>query len=656
MRKTKLTLLFFFIVLLLTVIDSARAQYRVNESYDFPLLPSIRGAQTALYTTIKENFTLTLRDNVVLDCSRYYPGTADTSFHNGYPAVIMCHGFGERKETLDTLALKQSAYGYVVYTYSMRGQGNSGGQSNLISSTEAMDLVEYVNFIRTDFRTRLDTSSILIMGGSQGGIIPYMAACMGNLHVKCIISALASPEFASSWIENGSVKMTYLWSLSYPTDTVRYTPQAAAMQNWVLSSSPDKWDSIATWLPQTRNFTSLVGSNRIPVLLENAWEDKFFNTLGNINSIPLLSVPKRYYFGAVKGHGGDTSATENLWHMNFFNEWFSYWLLNINNGILTRPKFHFAYTSYPLINNMWSFVHDSSAVWPLNNISNLVLYFNPGSGLKTTASTTNTSVAFNNVVTGGLTMQDAVDGEFNSPLFLTNFHKTSLIFDTDTLTQDMKMAGTPVVNIDYSSNSNVCQFNFQIFDVKGAGSKLVTRVNYTDRYNTPNIRKSVSVNGISHSHIFQRGDKIRIVVTNFDRTSDDSLFLATNPHVLPVLNNSLNTLYLSNNFFIYLPMLNLSAGISSVNNSVPGNYYLGQNYPNPFNPSTTIKYSIPRSGFVTLKVYDIRGRETAVLVNNIVREGQYSVVFDASELSSGIYFYKLISDAYSETKKMILLK
>jgi len=94
---------------------------------------------------------------------------------------------------------------------------------------------------------------------------------------------------------------------------------------------------------------------------------------------------------------------------------------------------------------------------------------------------------------------------------------------------------------------------------------------------------------------------------------------------------------------------------------------LEQNYPNPFNPSTTIKYSIPNvetlratSQQVTLKIYDILGREVITLVNKQQKAGSYEVQFDASGLTSGIYFYKLNSgtSAGSVTKsmKMILLK
>ena len=85
-------------------------------------------------------------------------------------------------------------------------------------------------------------------------------------------------------------------------------------------------------------------------------------------------------------------------------------------------------------------------------------------------------------------------------------------------------------------------------------------------------------------------------------------------------------------------------------------YTLSQNYPNPFNPTTTITYQMPKTEFVTLKVYDILGREIATLVNEEKPAGNYEVNFIGSGLTSGIYFYQLKAGDYSETKKMILLK
>ena len=89
---------------------------------------------------------------------------------------------------------------------------------------------------------------------------------------------------------------------------------------------------------------------------------------------------------------------------------------------------------------------------------------------------------------------------------------------------------------------------------------------------------------------------------------------------------------------------------------LPRNYQLAQNYPNPFNPSTVINFSIPASGITSLKVYNILGQEVATLVNKELTAGAYQFEFNASNLSSGVYFYKLQSNDYSEVKKMILMK
>ena len=86
------------------------------------------------------------------------------------------------------------------------------------------------------------------------------------------------------------------------------------------------------------------------------------------------------------------------------------------------------------------------------------------------------------------------------------------------------------------------------------------------------------------------------------------------------------------------------------------NYTLSQNYPNPFNPSTQIKFALPKDGFVTLKVYNVLGKEVASVVNEYKTSGNYSVNFSAKNLSSGIYFYTIKADGFTQTKKMTILK
>lgn len=88
----------------------------------------------------------------------------------------------------------------------------------------------------------------------------------------------------------------------------------------------------------------------------------------------------------------------------------------------------------------------------------------------------------------------------------------------------------------------------------------------------------------------------------------------------------------------------------------PFSFLLLQNYPNPFNPSTTINYDLPKSVYVTLAVYDALGRRVALLVDENKDAGSYRVLFDATKLPSGVYFYSLDAGTYHETKKLLLLK
>ena len=108
---------------------------------------------------------------------------------------------------------------------------------------------------------------------------------------------------------------------------------------------------------------------------------------------------------------------------------------------------------------------------------------------------------------------------------------------------------------------------------------------------------------------------------------------------------------------------NFIIGVNNISTEIPDNFSLSQNYPNPFNPVTNIKFKIPlchsgesRNPLVSLKVYDILGKEVKTLVNEILQAGTYSVRFDAGDLPSGVYFYRLKAGDFSETKKMLLIK
>ncbi len=102
-------------------------------------------------------------------------------------------------------------------------------------------------------------------------------------------------------------------------------------------------------------------------------------------------------------------------------------------------------------------------------------------------------------------------------------------------------------------------------------------------------------------------------------------------------------------------------GVKQISSTIPGRFSLSQNYPNPFNPATIIKFDIPAVGQrhaldVNMKVYDILGREVAVLINKQLLPGSYEVNWNAANFPSGVYFYRLEAEGFSESKKMVLIK
>ena len=209
----------------------------------------------------------------------------------------------------------------------------------------------------------------------------------------------------------------------------------------------------------------------------------------------------------------------------------------------------------------------------------------------------------------------------------------------------------------------------QIWDVKPNGDeKLVTRVNWTDRFYSANQLKQKFVNGQAYSHIFKQGNKIRVKLTNLDNvplynSSGDTAdtFLRTNPFILPVLKAGVNKLYIngSSRSYLQLPLINFVIGINQITQTVPLDFKLHQNYPNPFNPVTKIRFEVPSArtdNNVKIIIYDIKGTLISLLVNGNFTPGVFEAEWNAASFSSGIYFYQMTVNNFSETRKMIVVK
>jgi hypothetical protein len=103
-------------------------------------------------------------------------------------------------------------------------------------------------------------------------------------------------------------------------------------------------------------------------------------------------------------------------------------------------------------------------------------------------------------------------------------------------------------------------------------------------------------------------------------------------------------------------MIDTVLTVEKLDSSLPKQYMLSQNYPNPFNPITTIEFALPNPEFVTLDVYNILGQHITTLISEKLLPGNYKYVWDASGYSSGVYYYQIVTESYTDTKKLILLR
>ena len=123
-----------------------------------------------------------------------------------------------------------------------------------------------------------------------------------------------------------------------------------------------------------------------------------------------------------------------------------------------------------------------------------------------------------------------------------------------------------------------------------------------------------------------------------------------------VIGPSSNASNISNAGFWY-QFVDLITSVEQIpNDGLPKEFRLQQNYPNPFNPTTTIQFAVPKTSNVTIKIYDVIGRQVATLIDDEYQPGQYKVVFEAGQLATGMYIYRIQAGDFLETKKLMLLK
>ncbi len=226
-----------------------------------------------------------------------------------------------------------------------------------------------------------------------------------------------------------------------------------------------------------------------------------------------------------------------------------------------------------------------------------------------------TAMAFANYLTGGSSSND----EWLITPQITN------VQPGDSLTFWLRKFGNYVDHLDIkistTTNSSVASFTYTVANI------VFPAIN-----DTAWTRKAYALSSVS------------------GLTAGSNIYVGFREHVTDNLNDG---------DVVGLDLISLvgsTVGVINNGTGVPSSYELAQNYPNPFNPSTKINFSIPKAGNVKLAVYDMIGNEVSVITNGELAAGNYTASFNASKLSSGVYFYKLVTGEFTSTKRMILVK
>jgi predicted acyl esterase len=584
-----------------------------------------------------------------LDATYFVPPTNPPP--NGYPTMLFIHGFASSKNSTIPSAKIYAQSGYATFCYSVRGHGNSSGLSTIMSKRERLDLPEVLSYIEDI--PFVDTNSIAITGGSQGGLHGLWAAA-DNLPIKAITSDVIIPDWASDIFKNGAIRYCLIWLLN--SSSVRYTELRDTLWSFLVK---DDYDSLLFKFSKDRDVdtTSLTLSQK-PLVLFLKYQDHYFDAVSGINFFINYAGQKKLYLGTA-GHYSDAAYDESYYQFSWITDWFKQFLKNIETGILNTPTYTYAYSSLPMDssgNFRWK--HEEVNELPINDVTTHRFYLHPDGGLDYSlpAGVSDSVELMNDYRDSTYNFEQAYIEGFGGSGFDSAFTKHTLIFETKSLKDSVLMFGAPHLSFYVKSDADKFPINAQIYEVDTTGNKyFINRINYVFRNNTTGQPLTIEASGNFHAHRFQAKNKIRVELTNIDKTNRK--ILGSLPFVLPVFKHSRNIIMTNENNASYIELPLLASGIvTKVSDEIPLGIKLAQNYPNPFNPVTTIEYSIFKTENVSVKIYDVLGREVKTLFEGKQSAGSYTCKFDGTLLSSGVYFYKLQTGSYTAVQKMMLIK
>ena len=599
------------------------------------------------FAQIRIDEAITMTDGISLEATIVKPSGPPPA--EGFAGIVLVHGFGGNKDQMLTISILLAARGYASVLYSVRGQGGSEGLSSVLGTRERQDLFEVIQYFRS--AADIDSNRVGVTGASQGGIHSWMAAVYRMPGVRAVAPLLATPDFARALAPNGCVRygLTYEMSLG----SVRYETDRDRVRGFIIA---DHYDSVLAYI-NARDLAHMIDSIEVPVFQELGWADYLFPVNGGIDAAAMLSargIPVRSYYG-TNGHGEPLNSQEATFQVDQTIQWFDHWL----KGMPLQQDLH------PLViyaDDRPGWPHHVVKGWPPTPNHTARLYLTRD-GLSPFLPATEGSYPYSLACDPTYTPEMAWNDRYAGNRFTSAFSSSPLRFVSYPLLDSVEITGIPSGAIHVSSDAQKFQTHVRLYDVNGSAWTLMSRSSNGIRKNQAGQTHVIEFEATALSHVVPAGHSLGVEITSLDMLRPDQantvpFFLSTHS---ALLSSALAPSYVD------IPIVGsttVSAALETGERTGP-DFRLEQNYPNPFNPKTVIRSSVPSptgdgqvsvASDVRIVIYDVLGREVAVLVNERRTAGMYQDTFDGSRLASGVYVYRMTAGSFAAAKRMILVK
>jgi predicted acyl esterase len=614
------------------------------------LLVLVSFTATAQTTT---DSSLVMTDGVHIETTLVLPPDS-TKPAGGFPVVVFIHGLGGNKDELSLINTIITGNGFACFTYSVRGQGTSGGLSTIMGPRELQDMRDIITYVRT--RPGINPDALGVAGGSQGGVHAWLAAINRIPGVRCIATLVAPPSYASDLAPNNCIKQQLQAELTL--STVRFDPYRDRIRSFVLT---ENLDSIHAFTKEC-DLAAYVDSVRIPVIQSVGWKDVLFQVNGAIRARANLAsrgIPCWSYFG-TNGHSEPLNLQEYFFVIQGMLDWFHHWLIAPVLTDLTTP-----WVTYADDSPGWP--HRMTAVWPPEHASTLRLYPRPHGAGPALAGDLDTSPASGESVFPFTLTYDSTYAParawsegYSGSAFTSAFASKAVRFRSPALTDTLDITGIPHARMVLRGDGRPFQANVRLFDVspESGGAEtwtLLTHMPLGVRSGNSSSNAGYDAEGDALSHKIPPGHIIGIEINSLD------MWDADRAHIIPYFRSSsaFMTVTWPGNTYFDIPVVGSAKFVTSAAEpapTLPAAFVLHQNFPNPFNPSTTIRFDLAAAQDVRLEVFNVAGQRVATLVDGMIPAGSHAVPFHARDLASGLYYCRLITAAGGTVRPMVLLR